>query len=313
MKCDWVKDNLALYVYDELADDARYEFEQHIGRCPECERELTVMQEFRTAMSVPVAEPDANLLTSARLRLNEALETTEQGNWLHRITFDLGHSLQRIKLQPALVAAIFLFGFAVGGGSVYKVARGQANNLLNATNAATAAETANASVAGIRSVTPDPGTNKVTIKYDTVRSEELQGSLNDSRIQQLLLYAAHSNYNPGVRQDSIGLLVQSSSDQTVRQSLMYSLHYDTNPGVQLTALDGLGSLVKEDQRVRDAVLDALLSDSNAGVRNRAMELLQPVRADSTVRAAFEHLAQKDKSDSIRAQAKAVLAQIPEID
>ena len=51
MKCDWVKDNLALYVYDELADDARYEFEQHIGRCPECERELAVMQEFRATIA----------------------------------------------------------------------------------------------------------------------------------------------------------------------------------------------------------------------------------------------------------------------
>jgi hypothetical protein len=266
------------------------------------------MREFRASMTLPVAEPDANLLASARLRLNEALETAEQGSWLHRLTFDLSHALGQIKLQPALVSAIFLLGFALGGGAVYKVARRPVDVAANGP-----ASTDAASVTGIRSVTPDPGTNKVTIKYDTLHTEEAQGSLNDARIQQLLLYAVHSNYNPGVRQDSVGLLVQSSSDQTVRQSLMYSLHYDTNPGVRLTALDGIGGLVKEDQRVRDAVLDALLNDSNAGVRNRALELLQPVRADSTVRAAFEHLAQKDKNDSIRAQAKAALAQIPEID
>ncbi len=313
MKCEWVKDNLALYVYDELADDARYEFEQHIGRCPECEHELAAMREFRNAFAVPVMEPSANLLASARLHLNEALETAEQGNWLHRWTFDLAHAMQRIKLQPALVAGIFLFGFAAGGGAVYQVARTGAANTLATNRANEATATAQASVAGIRSVTPDPGTNKVTIKYDTLRTEEAQGSLNDARIQQLLLYAAHSNYNPGVRQDSVGLLGQSSSDQTVRQSLMYSLHYDTNPGVRLTALDGLGTLVKEDQRVRDAVLDALLSDSNDGVRFKAIDLLQPVQSDSTVRVALEHLAQKDKNDSIRAQAKAVLAKMPELD
>jgi len=27
MKCEWVKENVLLYVYNELADDARYELE----------------------------------------------------------------------------------------------------------------------------------------------------------------------------------------------------------------------------------------------------------------------------------------------
>ena len=40
MKCDWVRDNLIFYVYNELEDDARYEVEQHLGRCPECTSEL---------------------------------------------------------------------------------------------------------------------------------------------------------------------------------------------------------------------------------------------------------------------------------
>ena len=36
MKCDWVQDNITLYVYNELADDARYELEQHVARCATC-------------------------------------------------------------------------------------------------------------------------------------------------------------------------------------------------------------------------------------------------------------------------------------
>ncbi len=34
MNCEWVQKNTALYLYDELADDARHELEQHIRRCP---------------------------------------------------------------------------------------------------------------------------------------------------------------------------------------------------------------------------------------------------------------------------------------
>jgi len=31
MKCDWVRQNILFYVYNELEDDARYEVEQHLG------------------------------------------------------------------------------------------------------------------------------------------------------------------------------------------------------------------------------------------------------------------------------------------
>ena len=32
MNCDWVKQNVALYVYEELPDDQRHELERHIER-----------------------------------------------------------------------------------------------------------------------------------------------------------------------------------------------------------------------------------------------------------------------------------------
>ncbi len=35
MNCDWVQQNISLYLYNELADDARHEVEQHMQRCTE--------------------------------------------------------------------------------------------------------------------------------------------------------------------------------------------------------------------------------------------------------------------------------------
>jgi hypothetical protein len=153
----------------------------------------------------------------------------------------------------------------------------------------------------------------VEIKYDTVSTQSAEGSLNDSRIQQLLLFAARNNYNSGVRLDSVDLLAQQTQEQKVREALMYALRYDTNPGVRLKALDSLGAYVKQDVRVRDAVLEALLNDSNPGVRAEAIHLVEPVRADSTVREVLQRLAQQDKSGYIRTQSRAVLAEMPEID
>jgi hypothetical protein len=65
--------------------------------------------------------------------------------------------------------------------------------------------------------------------------------------------------------------------------------------------------------VRDAVLEALLHDSNPGLRTNALHLLAPVRADSSVRAVMQQLAESDHNQYIRSQARTELAQLPEID
>jgi hypothetical protein len=113
--------------------------------------------------------------------------------------------------------------------------------------------------------------------------------------------------------DSVDLLTQKPDDTRVREALMYALHYDNNPGVRLKAIEGLGSFVKDDMRVRDAVLGALVSDTNPGVRTQALHLLEPVKADSSVRAVLQRLAENDQNQYIRSQARTVMAQLPEID
>jgi hypothetical protein len=313
MKCEWVKDNILLYVYNELADDARYELEQHLGRCPECATELKATRRFHATLSVtPVDEPTPNLLTASRMRLQEALETTSQGGFWNRLVFDPAAWLRQVRFSPALAAAIFILGFGGGIGATYKViARPGAPTILPLP--AVEQPVGEANITGIQSVTTEPGSNEVTIKYNTVSTQEQKGSLSDQRIQQLLLFAARSNYNSGVRMDSVDLLTQKPDDTRVREALMYALHYDNNPGVRLKAIEGLGSFVKDDMRVRDAVLGALVSDTNPGVRTQALHLLEPVKADSSVRAVLQRLAENDQNQYIRSQARTVMAQLPEID
>jgi hypothetical protein len=137
--------------------------------------------------------------------------------------------------------------------------------------------------------------------------------MNDQRIQQLLLFAARNNYNSGVRMDSVDLLTKKPDVSQVREALVYALRYDTNPGVRLKALDGLGSFVKDDVRVRDVVLEALVNDSNPGVRTEALRLIEPAKADGSVRGVLMALAAKDQSQYIKSQARTMLAQLPEID
>jgi hypothetical protein len=317
MKCEWVRENITLHVYGELADDARHELEQHVARCADCAAELKAEQDFHALLSQSHAEePTPNLLAASRMKLQEALETAEQGGFWTRLAFDPANWLRQMKFSPALASAILIAGFAGGVGTAYKVfdhpGAGQiaGNNAVATPGTAAPAE---ASITGIESITQDTGTNKINIKYNTVSTQEMQGSLNDQRIQQLLLFAARNNYNSGVRMDSVDLLTQKPETSQVRDALIYALQYDTNPGVRLKSLDGLGSFVKDDVHVRDAVLEALVNDANPGVRIEALRMIEPAKADGSVRGVLMTLAAKDSSQYIKSQARTMLAQLPEID
>ena len=93
------------------------------------------------------------------------------------------------------------------------------------------------------------------VQYDRVIPGTVQGSVNDPKVQDLLLYAAKSNENSGVRLNSVDALVDKTDDPRVRETLTYALRYDSNPGVRLHSLEGLAAFVKEDIRVRNAVLE----------------------------------------------------------
>ena len=316
MKCDWVRQNILFYVYNELEDDARYEVEQHLARCPECATELKATRKFHATLSdMPVAEPTPNLLASSRMRLQEALETTSPGAFWHRFVLEPTTWLRQIRLSPALAAAIFICGFGGGIGATYNfLAKGSGiADVASVERTPSQAPIESSAITGIRSVTQTPGSNQVSIKYDTVLTQEAQGSMNDQRIQQLLLFAARNNYNSGVRMDSVDVLTQAPDDSRVREALLYALQNDNNAGVRLKALDGLSGFVRQDPQVRDGVLRALIGDANSGVRMQALRLVEPMKADSNVRSVLTRLSQTDQNVSIRSQAHAMLAQMPEMD
>lgn len=307
MNCEWVKSNITLYVYDELADDSRIELEQHATRCAECARELKSARGFVDLMSAyEQPEPSPSLLADSRMKLQERLETAEQHKgW--RFVFDPTAWLRQMKFSPALASALLIVGFAAGIGTAWKVVPKSGGGAGAGAN-----PTTEYSIAGITSITQVPGSDNVKINYDTTTPQQVEGSLNDARIQKLLLYAARSNYNPGVREDAVNQLASKPDDSHIREALESSLLYDPNPGVRLKSLDALGPYVKDDTTVRDSVLQALQTDANPGVRAEAIRLLQPVRADSKVRMVLQQLASEDKSDFIRSQAARMLASLPEI-
>src|SRR5690348_1590383 len=135
MKCEWVQQNVVLYVYDELPDDARHELEQHIERCQDCAAELESTRKFRSEFAqFPAQDPSPSFLAASRMRLQEALESAEQGGWWSRLIFDPMAWLNQVRFAPALAAAIFIVGFAGGIGATYKMVKNPVEQPQNGGN-----------------------------------------------------------------------------------------------------------------------------------------------------------------------------------
>jgi len=309
MNCDWIRDNIVLFIYEELPDDARFEFEQHVQRCIGCRRELDAAREFKSDMAaLPVQEVSPNFLTSNRMELQEALEHAQQqrSSW-GMFVFDFAGWMHQIKLAPALTAALLIIGFAAGTLTTYRIVGGP---IAGPTATPDLVES---NITGIVSIAPQANSNRVSITYDTVTPKTTVGEITDPAIQKLLLLACRNNRNSDLRLECVDILKSQPEDNAVREALIYALRYDRNPGVRLKALDGLKSYVKDDVHVRDAVLEALMHDTNAGVRSEAIGLLDPVKADSSVREALQVLAERDQNKFIRSESKRYLASTPNLD
>lgn len=316
MTCDWTKENVVLFIYGELADDAKFEFEQHVRHCLGCRRELEQALEFKDSMAAaPVKEISPNFLAANRMQLQEALEHAEQSrNIFSSLIFDATGWFHQIKLAPAMTAALLILGFAGGVGTTYKMMEAKRPPITaNGGNGIDAQPTTEANIAGIESITPTANSNQVQIKYNTLQPQILNGSSDDPRVRQLLVLAARNTRNPAVALDSIDVLTRGSEDDAVREVLIEALRYDKNPGVRLKSLDALKGYVRDDVHVRDAIVEALLHDNNAGVRQEAISLLDAVKADTSVRSALTVLADRDPNKFIREESKRYLASMPHLD
>jgi hypothetical protein len=158
----------------------------------------------------------------------------------------------------------------------------------------------------------------VEVRYNQVVPKQMEGSLGDPKIQELLMLASENSTSAGVRDDSVGLLAaecragHSCQAAGIRDALMVALRYDKNAGVRLKALDGLEPYVAADTRVRDAVLEALLNDADPQIRSEAVNILEPVEADTSVRQVLHTVANSDQNPHIRTVSREVLSRVPEI-
>jgi len=328
MNCEVAHERIVTAAYGELADEKTHELERHMVACPECRKEREQTQALKVLMEAhPVMEPDANLVARSRLRLEEALDALPPLRWFERLGQRITNSFASLQAAPLAACLLLLVGAGAGGLGGYKVAGNRAAQITAAQASRDGAQPPSASIAGnsapaeiasISSIVQQPNSHIVEVHYNQLVPQQIEGSLDDPSIRQLLMLASQNSTSAGVRDDSVGLLAaeckagHGCKAAGIRDALMVALRYDKNAGVREKALQGLEPYVAEDVRVRDAVLEALLYDGDSRIRTAAINILEPVEGDTSVRQVLNSVANSDRSPYIRTVSRQVLSRVPEI-
>ena len=296
MDCRSVEERLPLYLYEELAEAERAELDAHLAACTACARSLGELRRLHGALeSRPKLEPSPDLLARCRLDFDEALDRETTG-WraLIRSGFGLWPIGATFRVSTAL--AVLLVGFSMGWAVRQQTAPQPSPRAANI-NPWMGADLSGLRISGISRVTPDPQTGMVHITMDAERRLTLEGSVDDPRIQQVLLYAVKNYENPGIRHDTLEALRGRSTDPAIREALLYALRHDPNDGVRLEALQSIRELAWSPE-VRAAILEALQKDTNPGIRITAINVLLQ-HADEAVLPALREVARQDSNPYVR--------------
>ena len=326
MNCDLAHEKIVMAEYGELPDDAAHELARHLTICPECAKEQETVRAIKLlAGAHPLAEPDANLLARSRQHLEEALDALPARRWYERLAQHFSNNFARLQSAPTAAALMLIIGAAAGTLGGYYIAQNRiaraneaAQNQAGAEAIAQAAAQDEAQFAGISSIERQPNSDQVLVSYKQIVPRKIAGSLDDSQIRQLLMQASLIAASTGTDDGSVDILATECKARHgcrstgLSQALIVVLRYGRNADMRLKALAGLEPYVADDMQVRDAVLDALLNDSDPRIRTHAINMLEPVEADTSVRQVLHSVASTDSNPQIRLVSREALSKAPEI-
>jgi hypothetical protein len=323
MNCELAHERIVTAAYGELPDEQMHELERHVHNCGDCRTEREQLLALKVlAEANPVIEPDANLVARSRQRLEEALDALPPKRWYEWLSQRMMNNFASLQAAPIGACLLLIVGAGAGVLGGYEVTQRRAAREAADPQQAQAivqptTEQAGPEVANISGIARVPNSQLVEVTYNQLVPQRMKGSLDDPAIRQLLMMASQNSDLPSVRFDSVGLLVSecraghSSQAAGIRDALMVLLRYDQDEGVRAKALEGLQPYVAEDVRVRNAVLEALMNDSDPRIRTAAINIVEPVEADTSVRQVLHTVANSDENPHIRTVSRQVLSRVPQ--
>lgn len=319
MNCQEFEENLALYAYGDLPPDQQAAAEAHLQGCDKCRAAREKLRSLHGLLARrPRVEPSPELVAECRQRLDAALDR-EQLGWQGLLREWL--SFLRTSPRPWAPRAAWALSLAVLGFGLGWNLRPHAGRMAPASGAGSVTSASlggvdieNMRINDISRVAPDPKTGEVHITLDAQRRLTLEGSLDDPRIQQVLVYAVKSYDNAGIRHDTLEALRTHTGSPSVRAALLYTLQHDSNAGNRLAALDAARGM-QCGPDLHHSLIEVLEHDSNTGARIESIDLLADhllrEGRDEAILGALERAARNDSSRYVRMKCVSTLRELAE--
>jgi Putative zinc-finger len=308
------KERIYLFLYDELEQKDKLEFQKHLEICSECSLEYNEQLKLKNLIfEKKIQAASDRLLNEARRELNAALRVAD-GKRSYVQTFS--EKLFYFFPQPAKYALASLAFIAVGLLMGYLILNSSSKSLPIAAiqkEDEFSLTKDNIRINNIHLINKDVQNGEIEFTFDAVKPIKIKGNVNDRRIQSILTYSMLNENNPGLRLNSINAMNfnrPAKLDEDVKNALINVLMYDNNPGVRREAIKVLREY-PYDEKIKRAYLYVLMNDKISGMRIEAMNSLlqakkEGYKFDDRELSIFKNKMDNDNNDYIKYRARTVV-------
>ncbi|MFQ5824273.1 MAG: HEAT repeat domain-containing protein [bacterium] len=299
---------IPLYLYGELKEDEKKEFEVHIEYCEQCRNQLEEMRALYNIFDKKIIfEPSEELLAQSRLelrnRLLEKRKASLKNIWWQQISeflFTRTAAFQLVGAATLLVIGILLGRFLF---NPKETSQSLSTEFLSSQYPSTISQPF---ITNVDLVQYNPKTEEVTVQYKSINEVSLQGKIDDASIRKILVHAIRSEEHPGHRITAVkAFRGRTFSDDEIEDALIYALQHDAIDGVRLRAAKVLKEL-PINKKIKEAFIRVLLKDSNPAIRIEAIDALSKEIEKKDMVPIFQDVAKDDENEFIRLKASKAL-------
>jgi HEAT repeats/Putative zinc-finger len=299
LNCKNVQGQFALLLYGELSFDEEERVESHLDGCAECRTALQRQRALHDALDGVAVSPSPALLSRCREDLTDLLgheKPASKSSWWQQMTGSWNIQFLRPMTAMALLAVGFFAAKATPG--------------LNFAGGVASMGLGDFAGAQVRNVATEPD-GRLRILVNETRERTISGSRDDRQIRELLMTAAKEGADPGLRAQTVTILVGDADASDVREALAFAMANDENTNVRLKAMEGLERYAN-DPVVQNALAHVLLNDPNSGIRTRVIDALDEREGQELNRqmvGALQELMGREDDQDVRERARRMLQSI----
>ena len=313
------KELIQLYVYNELNAAEKTSLENHLSSCTECRSELELQKKLISNLTkIKSFEVDDTFLNEARSELRAALRRERSRETFGKKLTSFIGSITQSPYKAAfagltLVALGFLFGYLNFHKADIIIAPTESKNDFSSLEN-------NIQINNVKFIDQDASDGEIEFTFEAIKPVHIKGSIDDERIQNVLVYSMLNEQNPGVRLNAINVIGEKSPsgkmdqrtqlDNDIKTALLSVVKYDENPGVRREALKILRTYPYDDE-IKEVLLYVLMNDENSGLRIEAISGLNEaskkgMNFNPEELSIFKERMERDENNYVRYQAKTVL-------